>query len=101
MTESNYVLQIENDCISSIHSLILQKLEHSCLPDKKCNPMFVALDKEAQKASDNEKRAVTLKRELDDFKQKSKKQKVNQNDVRLQRALAEVCKDLFLRAFPS
>ena len=54
------------------------------------NFIFVALDKEAQKASDNEKRAVTLKRELDDFKQKSKKQKVNQNDVRLQRALAEV-----------
>ena len=32
-----------------------------------------------------------MKRDLDDFKLKNKKQKVNQSDVRLQRALEEVC----------
>ena len=57
---------------------------------KELDRQKLALDRETTKAVDNEKRAITLKRELDDFKQKSKKQKVNQNDVRLQRALAEV-----------
>ena len=66
---------------------------------KELDRQKLALDRETTKAVDNEKRAITLKRELDDFKQKSKKQKVNQNDVRLQRALAEVNYVLFYEIF--
>ena len=66
---------------------------------KELDRQKLALDRETTKAVDNEKRAITLKRELDDFKQKSKKQKVNQNDVRLQRALAEVNYVLFYEVF--
>ena len=66
---------------------------------KELDRQKLALDRETTKAVDNEKRAITLKRELDDFKQKSKKQKVNQNDVRLQRALAEVNYVLFYVIF--
>ena len=66
---------------------------------KELDRQKLALDRETTKAVDNEKRAITLKRELDDFKQKSKKQKVNQNDVRLQRALVEVNYVLFYVIF--
>jgi len=53
----------------------------------------VTLDKEAARSETSEKRVMTLKRELDELKQKNKKQqKSSQNDVRLQRALADVQK---------
>ena len=53
----------------------------------------INLDKEISKVETSEKRLVTLKRELDELKQKNKKsQKSNQNDVRLQRALNDVQK---------
>jgi len=53
----------------------------------------LTLDKEAARSETSEKRVMTLKRELDELKQKNKKQqKSSQNDVRLQRALADVQK---------
>ena len=51
---------------------------------------ILASEKEISKATEAEQKFQSIKRELDDFKLKNKKQKVSQNDVRLQRALEEV-----------
>ena len=52
--------------------------------------VILASEKEISKATEAEQKFQSIKRELDDFKLKNKKQKVSQNDVRLQRALEEV-----------
>ena len=52
--------------------------------------IILASEKESSKATEAEQKFQSIKRELDDFKLKNKKQKVSQNDVRLQRALEEV-----------
>ena len=52
--------------------------------------IILASEKEISKATEAEQKFQSIKRELDDFKLKNKKQKVSQNDVRLQRALEEV-----------
>ena len=52
--------------------------------------VILASEKEISKATEAEQKYQSIKRELDDFKLKNKKQKVSQNDVRLQRALEEV-----------
>jgi len=57
---------------------------------KELDKSKLAIEKEASRASDAEKRFREMKRELDDVKVKNKKTKNNQNDVRLQRALDEV-----------
>lgn len=59
---------------------------------KELDKSKLAIEKEASRASDAEKRFREMKRELDDVKVKNKKTKNNQNDVRLQRALDEIQK---------
>jgi len=59
---------------------------------KEFDKLKLASEKEVSKATEAEQKFQSIKRELDDVKLKNKKQKVSQNDVRLQRALEEVKK---------
>jgi len=71
----------------------ITKLEKSSEKQRKdFDKLKIASEKEISKATEAEQKFQSIKRELDDFKLKNKKQKVSQNDVRLQRALEEVKK---------
>jgi len=71
----------------------ITKLEKSSEKQRKdFDKLKLASEKEISKATEAEQKFQSIKRELDDFKMKNKKQKVSQNDVRLQRALEEVKK---------
>jgi len=71
----------------------ITKLEKSSEKQRKdFDKLKLASEKEISKATEAEQKFQSIKRELDDFKLKNKKQKVSQNDVRLQRALEEVKK---------
>jgi len=71
----------------------ITKLEKSNEKQRKdFDKLKVASEKEISKATEAEQKFQSIKRELDDIKLKNKKQKVSQNDVRLQRALEEVKK---------
>lgn len=71
----------------------ITKLEKSSEKQRKdFDKLKVASEKEISRATEADQKFQSIKRELDDFKLKNKKQKVSQNDVRLQRALEEVKK---------
>lgn len=71
----------------------ITKLEKSSEKQRKdFDKLKIASEKEISRATEADQKFQSIKRELDDFKLKNKKQKVSQNDVRLQRALEEVKK---------
>lgn len=71
----------------------ITKLEKSSEKQRKdFDKLKVAFEKEISRTTEADQKFQSIKREFDDFKLKNKKQKVSQNDVRLQRALEEVKK---------
>lgn len=71
----------------------ITKLEKSSEKQRKdFDKLKVASEKEISRTTEADQKFQSIKREFDDFKLKNKKQKVSQNDVRLQRALEEVKK---------